>query len=172
MITLNADLLVQAREYARKKGFEAKIAALEAYRKRVLAMYKDLLLITPQYSGDMVSNWDIQLEDSPERAYREWAEKEEFRLAHEQRSLVEAIEPHHAGEQDEAFMSAYMRGVQRMRYVTYYGQPVYFVNTAPLEINSPLIAGPDGIQKLREDGVISAWDSITSYLLERYGARP
>ena len=57
-----------------------------------------------------------------------------------------------------------------MRYITYYGQPVSFVNSSPLEIDSPLVVGPDGVQKLRDGVVVGAWESISSYLNARYGA--
>ena len=58
-----------------------------------------------------------------------------------------------------------------MKYITYYGQPVYFTNSAPIEIDSPLVIGPDGVQQLRDGVVIGAWASISSYLQARYGVK-
>lgn len=173
MISLNADLLTGSLAYARKKGFEAKIAARDQYRSHVLAMFRELLLVTPQYSSDLVSNWDIEVEGADYgRAYQEWPEKAEFQRQHAGGpSLVDKVEPHHAGDQDEAFQSAYARGINRMRYISYFGQPVYFVNPTLLEIDSPLVIGPDGVRHhLRDTTAEFAWLSISSYLQEHFGS--
>jgi hypothetical protein len=163
MITLNADLLRQGIEEVRKKGIEAKAAALAGYRSKILAAFRELLLISPQYSGNLVSNWDIQVEGMASRPYRMIGSKD---------PVTEAFigTPHHAGDESEEFNSAYARGVQRMRYITYFGQPVYFVNPILLEIDSPLILGPDGTEEMRDSIAIFAWASISSYLQERYGS--
>lgn len=163
MITINADSLVQARELVRKKGIEAKAAALTQYRSYIMRLYRELLLITPQYSSDMVSNWDIETDLRPARNYVVWSEKELWTGGQH-----EAL--HEAGDEDGAFRSAYARGLARMRDITYYGQPAYFVNPTLLSIDSPLIVGPDGVQQLRDDAVVAAWMSISSYLQARFGA--
>lgn len=165
MITINADSLAASMLFVRKKGIEAKAKALTEYRRHIMAMYRELLLITPQYSSDMVGNWDIETDNTRSRGYVRSAEKEDFEATQGTHQA-----PHEAGDQDAAFNSAYARGLRRMQDVTYYGQPVYFVNPTLLDIDTPLIIGPDGVQELRDANVIFAWASITSYLQERYGA--
>lgn len=165
MITINADSLASSMAYVRKKGIEAKALALQQYRQKIMAMYVELLLVTPQYSSDMVSNWDIEVEGASGRDYVRSSEKEDFVFGEGGHKA-----PHEAGDQDAGFTASKMRGLRRMQDITYYGQPVYFVNSAMLEIDTPLIIGPDGVQELRDSIVIFAWASITSYLQERYGA--
>lgn len=162
MITINADSLLAGRELVRKKGIEAKTKALLQYRSHILAMFRELLLISPQYSSDLVSNWDIETERRAARGYSRHPEKQEY-----ERGMTA---PHEAGDLSDGFNSAYARGLNRMKDITYYGQPVYFVNPSFLDIDSPLVIGPDGVQELRDANVIFAWASISSYLQERFGA--
>ncbi len=165
MIIINADSLRDTIESLKGKRKAIQEEALVKYRAKILAMFYELLMVTPQYSSDMVSNWDIETASSRARPYSEWREKDGYQSAR-----LNGLTPHEAGEKDAGFNSSYMRGVSRMRYITYYGEPVYFVNPTILEIESPMIIGADGVQKLRDGVVISAWDSIESYLKARYGA--
>lgn len=162
MITINADSLAHSIAVARKKGIEAQALALTQYRSYIFRMYVELLLITPQYSSDLVSNWDIELESSPGRGYVRHADKQEYEHG--------MTAPHAAGDQDAGLNAAKMRGLRRLQDLRYYGQPVYFVNPSFLEIDSPLVVGPDGVQELRDANVIFAWASISTYLQARYGA--
>lgn len=175
MITINADGLRNSLEALKSKKARIEEAAVKQYRSAILGMYWQLLLVTPQFSSDMVSNWDIEVGPgigkraakkggSPHRGYQRSAEKVEHLPGQLQA-------PHNAGEHSPGLMAAYMRGVSRMRYIEYYGQPVYFVNPTLLEIDSPLIFDATGVhQTLRDGTVITAWASISSYLQARYGA--
>lgn len=176
MITINADGLRRSIEIIKSKRERVDEAAVKQYRSHILGMYWQLLKVAPQFSSDFVSNFDIEVGPgigkraakaggSPHRGYQRSAEKEEFVAG--KKGETEA--PHEAGDEGGGFQAAYMRGVSRMRYITYYGQPVYFTNSTPLEIDTPLIIGPDGVQKLRDGVVIGAWASISSYLQARYG---
>lgn len=162
MITINADSLRHSIEYTRKKGIEAQALALTQYRSYIYRMYVELLLITPQYSSDLVSNWDIELEGSPGRGYVRHPDKQEY-----ERGMTAL---HEAGDLSDGLNTAKMRGLRRLQGLRYYGQPVYFVNPSFLDIDSPLVIGPDGVQELRDANVIFAWASISSYLQERFGA--
>lgn len=166
VITINADSLATSIEYVRKKGLEAKTLALKQYRSQIMKMFWELLLITPQYSSDMVFNWDIETDESAARGYMRSSEKQEFIAG----KGAKPAAPHEAGDQDAGLMATYFRGLRRMQDITYYGQPVYFVNASMLEIDTPLVIGPDGVQELRDSDVIFAWASITSYLQDRFGA--
>jgi hypothetical protein len=161
MITLNIDLLLQAKKAVKSKQAEVLAARDKQYRSKVLAMYKELLYVSPQFSGDFVSNWDIETPLSNSRAYKEIPGKN---------SVAISQQPHEAGDKSPELDSAYMRGVSRMRYVTY-GQPVYFTNPTPIQISSPEVIGPDGKRNdLRDSTVITAWESIHSYLQSKYGS--
>lgn len=162
MITINADSLAHSIEVARKKGLEAQALALTQYRSYIFRMYVELLMISPQYSGDFVFNWDIELEGSPGRGYSRHPDKQEYERG------MEAL--HEAGDLSDPLNAAKMRGLRRLQGLRYYGQPVYFVNPSFLDIDSPLVIGPDGVQELRDANVIFAWASISTYLQERFGA--
>lgn len=169
MITLNIDSLLAGREFVKKKKREVVDSRDRQYRHIVLNMYRSFLGVLPQFSGDMVSNADIETLNSPGRSYQMWPEKTGFNKDGSVRDM--GAEPRHAGEGSPALMSAYMRGVQRMRYVKY-GEPVYFVNPTPLKIESPYVVGPDSVELLREQPVIDAWASISSYLQAKHGSPP
>lgn len=161
MISLNIDQLLQAQKIVRSKKAEVLAAADRQYRSKILAMYKEILLVAPQFSGDLVSNFDIETMSSPERGYTPIAGKG---------SVAVSQQPLNAGDTGTAYQSAYMRGVGRLRYVKH-GQPVFFVNPTPITIDSPEVIGPAGDRKdLRDSVVITAWESIHSYLQAKYGS--
>lgn len=134
--------------------------ATRQYRQQVMAIYRELLIVYPQFSGDAISNFDIKTLTSNAQPYREHPNKG---------SVAISQQPRDAGQTDGPFQTALMRGVARMKGVKY-GEPVYFVNPAPITIDSPEVIGPDGKrQDLRNSGVITAWMSISSYLQAKYG---
>jgi hypothetical protein len=150
------------------KGKKAAVqeAADRQYRSKILAAYRDLLFVAPQFSSDFVSNFDIETPSSPVRGYQQWPEK----IGRTKGGGVTGhwAEPHHAGDNSAGLVSAYMRGVQRMRYVKF-GQPVFFVNPTDLQIRPPEVVGPDGARQMRDQSAIDAWTSISSYLQARHG---
>lgn len=163
MITLNIDGLMNARKLVRAKKKEVIDKANFQYRQHVLAMYRDTLAVSPQFSGDFVGNWDIETTNSPQRPYAQVPNKG---------SVAASQQPRHAGQEDGPYKSSLMRGIGRLRYIQY-GDPVYFVNSAPIQIDSPEVIGPAGDRKdLRETVVITAWESISSYLQAKWGNRP
>lgn len=182
MITINTDGIRRSLEVLKTKRAQIEEEAVKGYRSKILNMYWELLKVSPQFSGDFVSNWDIEVSQglgkraattkkaslgaaTARRGYAQVPGKSEFSSHPTQR--YEA--PHNAGDEGGGFASSLARGRSRMKYVTYYGQPVAFVNATGLDIDSPIIVGPDGVQQLRDDKVIGAWGSISSYLHARYG---
>lgn len=160
MITLNVDMLMRAREAVKKKRADVLKMATAQYRSQALAMYREVLLVAPQFSGDFVSNFDLETTNSPERGYTPLPNKG---------SVAVSQQPREAGDTDGPFQAAYMRGVARLRYIQY-GDPIYIVNPTPIQIDSPEVIGPDGDRKdLRDPAVITAWESISSYLQAKYG---
>lgn len=165
MFTLNVDSLIASRAAVKRKRQQVLDEADRQYRSLILKMYRTVLFVAPQYSSDFVSNFDIQTDSSPVRGYQMWPEKAG---RDKKGGFLLGAEPHHAGDGTPGLNSAYMRAVQRMRYVKY-GQPVYFVNPTPIEIRPPQILGPDGPSKMRDQVAIDAWTSISSYLQARFG---
>ena len=182
MISIDIDSIKRSLEVLKSKKAMLEETAVKGYRSKILGMYWELLMVSPQFSGDFVGNWDIEVSQGLGKlaaktkkaslgaattavAYKQVAGKSSFTSHPSERYTA----PHKAGDQDGGFASSLARGRSRMKYVTYYGQPVSFVNSTQLEIDSPIIIGPDGIQKLRDGVVIGAWESISSYLQARYG---
>lgn len=176
MLTINIDSIIQSRKAIKAKKQEVVDAVNKQYRSEVLKRYRAVLFVAPQFSSDFVSNFDLETPDSPVRGYRVWPEKAEyFKTDHSAE-----LEAHHAGDDSAGLESAYMRGVQRMRYIEYaklgsdgklrVGQPVYIVNPTPIEIAPPQIFGPDGKPRnMRDQSAITAWESISSHLQARFG---
>lgn len=166
MITLNADSLLASVETLKLKGLEMRAAARDSYRSQILEIFYQLLLITPQYSSDMVSNWDLVVEGANEHEYSRSSEKVEWAGGRGHKA------PHERGEVDAGLLSAYARARAKTKNIKYYGQPVYFVNASMLEIDTPSIVNvADGsVQELRDGAVVFAWVSITSYLQARFGS--
>lgn len=182
MITINLDGIKRSLEVLKTKKAMVEEEAVKGYRRKILNMYWELLKVSPQFSGDFVGNWDIEVSQGLGKLaaktkkvslgaattavpYRQIPGKSDFTSHPTQRYVA----PHKARDEDGGFASSFARGRSRMKYITYYGQPVSFVNSTQLEIDSPLIIGPDGVQKLRDGVVIGAWESISSYLQARYG---
>lgn len=160
MIILDAAMLAASIKACKTKKKNILEAADRGYRQRVMAMYRELLMVYPQYSGDAISNFDIKTLTGSSHQYREHPNKGSVRLTQQ---------PRNAGQTDGPFQSALMRGVARMKTV-HYGEPVYFVNPAPITIDVPEVIGPDGKrQDLRSSSVITAWQGIESYLQAKYG---
>lgn len=163
MITINADSLRASIEEVRKKGIEAKALAVKQYRAQIFEMFVTLLHFTPQFSGEMVFNWDIQVGEELSGGYKPLAGADKW-----EPGMAPTYE---AGQDSDPLISAKMRGLRRLQAITYFGQPVYFINHAPLEIDSPIVTGADGsVAELRDGMVVFAWVSITSYLQARYGS--
>lgn len=163
MISINADSLRASIEEVRKRGIEAKALAVKQYRAQILEMFSTLLAFTPQFSGEMVYNWELQVDGESSTGYRQLAGAEVWQPG--------AVPEREAGDMSGPAYSAYMRALRASQKITRFGQPVKFINHSPLEIDSPIITGDDGsVQQLRDGVVVFAWVSITSYLKARYGA--
>lgn len=160
MIVLDARKLAEAIRVTKTKKQNIIDARDRGYRQRVMAMYRELLMVYPQFSGDSISNFDIRTLTGSAHQYKQHPNKG---------SVAISQQPRDAGQTDGPFQTALMRGVARMKNVRY-GEPVFFVNPAPITIDTPEVTGPDGKrQDLRNTSVITAWQGIESYLQAKYG---
>lgn len=153
MISIRVD--TRASKIARERVVED---ANRRYRRIVYAMFEDLLLHSPQFSGDYASNWQIVADTATPGAYHSWAGKG---------AVATSQEPHRAGDPEAI---TYARD-QAVRVPFNYKQKVYFVNPTPLEITGTDVTGPDGVTRaLRPENVIDGGVALRSYLYAKYKA--
>lgn len=125
------------------------------YRAKVYWMFEDLLLVSPQFSGDFVSNWRVST--SVPVGYAPLPEKS---------SVAVSQRPHKAGDPEAV---TYARDVSDRVPFTY-KDIVYFVNETPLEFTPTTVTGPDGkMQNLRLENIIPGGVRLSSYLHTKYG---
>lgn len=161
MISLNIHQLLEGRKTLKKKRADVIRLATAQYRSNIMAMYVELLMVSPQFSGDFVGNWDIETLSTSARGYTPNSKKG---------SVESTQQPLDAGHTGPDFQSARMRGLSRLKYVQL-GEPIYFVNPTPIKIDSPEVIGPEGDRKdLRNTSVITAWESIHAHLQAKYGS--
>lgn len=150
-----------------KKRFEEELN--RKYRQRTLAMFKDLLQVSPQYSGDFVSNWHIMPDTSSPPGHKDWRYKNKV-LAGRKNSmfgLTSYEEPFYAGH-SEAINFAFTRA----KFVQYtYLQKVYFVNSTELEFTATTVSDGEETHTLRPVNQMSPPQMMFSYLRSKYPAR-
>jgi len=127
------------------------------FRAKVYRMFEDLLLVSAQYSGDFVSNWQIVTEDEGGLpAYREWYKKH---------SVGVKQQPLQAGDPEAI---TYARD-QMTRKPFNYKQKVFFYNPTPLEFTGTTVTGEGGTKPLRPENLIDGGILAISYLKAKYG---
>lgn len=160
MIKLNVHQLLEGRKLLKKKKADLVALATAQYRSQIMAMYTEVLITYPQFSGDAISNWDIETLSTSARTYSSNGKKG---------SVATTQQPLDAGNTGPDFQSARMRGLSRLKFVQL-GEPVYFVNPTPITIDSPEVIGPTGDRKdLRNSITITAWESIHAHLQAKFG---
>lgn len=162
MITIRADTRAHNKRVFAKLKLKLNEAADKAYRQKVFYMFKELLNVSYQFSGDFVSNWRIITQAGEITPYKMWPGKLDFSSQHGH------MEPHQAGD-PEAINFAFTRAK-----FTKFGarDRVYFVNATPLEFTGTTVTGPDGeTRDLRPVNVIDDGVRIQSYLKARFGSK-
>lgn len=140
-----------------KKRFEE--ALNRQYRKRVYAMFKDLLMVSPQYSGDFVSNWHVMPDTTTPKGYKEWREK----------LFVSSLGVQQAKAMGDP--AAINFALTRAKFVQFtYLQKVYFINEAPLEFTATTVTADGVTHNLRPVNLMSPPQQMFSYLRSKYPA--
>lgn len=131
------------------------------YRNIVYKWFDEILRVSPQYSGDFVSNWQIVVGSAGgvvEPAYREWPLKHELEIRQQPRAAGDPL------------AIGYARS-QMVRRPFNYKDKVYFVNPTPLHFTETTVSGPDGrTQNLRPENLIGMDKLLGSYLKAKFGA--
>lgn len=150
-----------------KRRFEEELN--RRYRKRVFAMFKDLLTVSPQYSGDFVSNWQLLPDTGSPKGYKEWRYKNQVLQGRKWTILGKnSYEQASQAGDPEAINFAFTRA----KFVQFtYLQKVYFVNETPLEFTATTVTGNGVTHNLRPVNLISPPQQIISYLRSKYPAR-
>lgn len=169
MITLRVDQRAKNIEKISrfKKRMEDELN--KRYRKRVLAIFKDLLNVSPQYSGDFTSNWHLLPDTGSPAGYKEWRNKNKVVAGRKNTimglsSYEEALYAGHS----EAINFAFTRA----KFVQYnYLQKVYFVNSTELEFTATTVSDNEETHALRPVNLMSPPQQMFSYLRSKYPSR-
>lgn len=175
MIAINATKLaasIKSLALIRKKVQEAGDAA---FRQKLYYLYERGVLVSPQWSGDFASNWNIVV-DGNMPVYKPWPGKFESRMSRSDGAYDGAaayrVTPHQAGD-PEAVGTALARGAAQLRGVTMKSR-VHFVNATELEVGDggATMIGLDGVEHLRPENVIPGHMRIEQYIRAQAVAIP
>lgn len=169
MITVRADILARSIQSLNRRKTALVDEVNKQYRKKVYAIFKDLLQVWPQFSGDMTSNWQIVKSPSEEKAYKMWPEKFSAQAATGPAAYNKDFAPHQAGD-----AAAVDFAFTRSKFVPFtYKDKIHFVNATPLFIGDGTVTDLSGVKHdLRpvNTQIISDFDRISSYLKAKHGA--
>lgn len=175
MIAINATKLaasIKSLALVRKRVEEA---GDKSYRQKLYYLFERAVLVSPQWSGDFASNWNIVV-DGNMPVYKPWPGKFESMIGRRDDLHTGAaayrVTPHQAGD-PEAVGTALARGASQLRGVTMKSR-VHFVNATELEVDDAgqFMLGPDGKEKLRAENVIPTGTRIEVYVRSQAVAIP
>lgn len=167
MIAINVEKMRMS--LARLKQVRKRVTddADGVYRQKVYYLLEQAVRVSPQWSGDFASNWNIVV-DGNMPVYRPWSGKFESRLARHDDSHTGAaayrVQPHQAGD-PEAVGTALARGAAQLRGVTR-ANKIHLVNATELHVGDTgtTMHGLDGIERLRPENVIPTGTRIEVYV--------
>jgi hypothetical protein len=137
------------------------------FRQKLYYLYEQAVRVSPQYSGDFASNWNIVV-DGNMPVYRPWPGKYDVPVSAHHDSGTGAIsyreQPHQAGD-PEAVNASLHRGAGQLRGVTMKSR-VHFVNATELRVGDEgaTMHGLDGVERLRPENIIPTGTSIEVYV--------
>jgi hypothetical protein len=173
VIGINASKLaasIKSLEKVRKKVADT---ADGIYRQKLYYLYERLVRVSPQWSGDFASNWNIVV-DGNMPVYKPWPGKFESMVHRKdgEHGAAYRVTPHQAGD-PEAVGTALARGAAQLRGVTIKSQ-IHFVNATELEVGAAgaTMIGLDGIERLRPENVIPTHTSLQVYIRTQAVAVP
>lgn len=136
-----------------KAEIEANLEAqFEAETQRI---FKHLVEVTPQWSGDLAANWRISLTPT-EGAYQSPFKQPEWQNGPWA----------HMG--DPAAVAYALASSQNVEIS--YKNPVYFTNGTPLIFSTTLVAGDGTSSVVRPENLIDGKVAMVSYILSTYKA--
>lgn len=163
MIAINANAL----KLSMKRLQATREAVLKrgdgGFRQKLFYLFGLAVKVTPQFSGDMASNWNIVVDgDMP--VYRPWPGKFDVPVRRDGTGSYR-LAPHQAGD-PEAVTTSMARGANQLKGVTMKSR-VHFVNATDLSTDGTQMFGPDGVEQLRGVNIIPGSVRIETYLRAR-----
>lgn len=149
-----------------KKQFEEELN--KQYRKKVYAMFGELLRISPQYSGDFVSNWHIRPETSSIKGYKEWRHKGKV-IQGRKWSILGQNSYEQAAKMGDP--EAINFALTRAKFVKFdYRQRVHFTNQTPILLDATTVTGDGVTHNLRPVNLLSPPEQLFSYMRAKFPA--
>lgn len=164
MIAVRADKIrMNLKKLAAVRDKVAKTAEAR-FRQKLYYIFERAVLVSPQYTGDFASNWNIVVDgDMP--IYKPWADKLAGSAVpvHKDNGTVE-YRVHQAGD-PEAVKTSLGRGASQLKKVTLKSR-VHFVNATELRVGDEgtTMHGPDGVERLRPENVIPDHVSLEVFI--------
>ena len=152
-ISLNTSRLEQ---WSLRQKAKIRESADKQYRAKVLAVFRDGLEVSAQWSGDWVKNFHLVKKDGGDlKPYRQLDEKR-------------VGEVHQAGDSEAVDFA-----LTRAKFVAFgYKDKMVMWNPAPLEFTGTTVTGPDGeTRNLRPENIIPGGVRLKAYLQSKYGGR-
>lgn len=164
MIALNVNKMRKSLETLKATRKKVADTADGVFRQKVYRVAELAARVSPQFSGDFVSNWHIVV-DGNMPSYREGgtgAHVTSFTSLTGQEKY--SVTPNQAGDL-ENIRPVLSRFAAQLRGVTVKSK-IHLVNAAPLEVGNKgdTMIGPDGVEKLRAVNIIPGSVRIEQYL--------
>lgn len=152
MMKLKVDKLANAKILERAKG-RVLAQANRAFRSQVYRMFEDLVLVSPQFSGEFAANWRIAT-TSMQGTPVTWANK---------RGKDTVVQQ--AGD-----LAAFSFARERMARIPFkYTDKVYFVNDVDLKFTSTTVTDSKGdTHRLRDENILKGFANLQSYIRFKY----
>ena len=167
MIAIRADTIrlnLRKLQAVRKKVADT---ADGRFRQKLYYLFEKAVMVSPQYSGDFASNWNIVV-DGNMPVYKPWPGKYDVPVGAHHDPRTGAVDyrvmPHQAGDQ-EAVRSSLGRGAAQLKGVTMKSR-VHFVNATELRVGDAgtTMEGLDGVERLRPENIIPTGTSLEVYV--------
>ena len=143
----NLDSVFDRLLQAARKDFD------DQFHAKVQERFSMLVNVTPQWSGDMASNWQISLDGSA--TYREWGNK---------KKLWHLADARQMGD-EEAVSYAIAQSVN-VQYT--FEDKIWFANATPLTFGTSTVTGDGTTFAVRPVNLIDGRVAMISYLRERF----
>lgn len=165
MISIDvAKLRLSMKELERRKKQVLK-AGDEGFRQKVFYLLDLAAKVSPQFSGDFASNWNIMV-DGEIPPYKQWADKSRAGVVPKASPNGTVTYRLHQRGDMEAVATARARAAAQLKKVTR-KSAVQLINTTDLHTDGTHMIGPDGIVSLRAVNIIPGRVRIESYLRAR-----
>lgn len=144
-----------------RKKVEGDAAAI--FRKKIYWAAELAVMVSPQFSGDFVSNWHVVVDGNMPIYRQGGSEPEIVAVTNSQGKTVYRQNPKQAGDLQYAPMN---RIASQLRGVTLKSN-VHLVNASALDTDGKYMIGPDGKEKLRPVNIIPGALRIEQYVRAR-----